>query len=1625
MSSRSLWLRRVLASALVAAAPLALASAAFSQAQPTGVQNAGFEAGAAGAAPPAWTLIADDAVTTVVAEGPTQFPIYRDKGITVTPYRGAKALRIGVPRGLRANQPNGESLVAQTFSSTSPRLLIAARFFSWERLGGDKFVVQLIDASNPSAQFTLADAITNLPFSLPLPGAAPAVCSKTPCELPVRMNGSNPMLDSGWRTIEISGLPTDGRPLTLRLGMLANSGKASWAYFDEARRPPVARMTISPASRQLEGDFVFFDCTGSSFDEGGELSCQWSVSGATVSPRSVTGPYAIFNFPESDPSLLVTLTVFDGVSSAATSSDFVAAGALSVENAPPIVKALNLEIPQGGSGEALCRYLDFGVLDTHAVTLQVGGATLPTTLVTENEQAYATGVARAHFDASALPPGDVLGSCTVRDDEGASASSQFIVRVLAPTIGRAEPANDSSSTAPVLAAGWSYAFDLGTPRDVDVFEVRLANGGALPANSEVEISLAAPADYDLIVLSRAPGLTVFEGQALKTSPFLNSPFLNSPFLNSPFLNSPFLNSPFLNSPFLNSPFLNSPFLNSPFLNSPFLNSPFLNSPLTFGEIPLSQLAGAPGGSTISASDIGLDELGSFDVADLQDESLVVKAISARLGQAEERTLVRVGPDETALYVAVVSHDGGFSSAPFQLALQVSTPLDREARLGANCIATARVPAALATSSLEVLHPGPGSPKSIGVIQRQRFQLAYGMSDAAFAAWVAQIAPALDHPDLAMRLVSVPSTLFNAADVSPCNVAAQNAVAQQVKALIQSELAAAPSGTSIVIFGDQAVIPHYAETDGTDIANERFYGGDALVREDSPLAATIAGGFNLTDAFYSAPGLPFGGRKLWVEQVPVGRFAKHPTDIADELASFVARSGRLDVGSALATGYDFFVDGTARTEQVLRTLAPATRSLNNDFWTAQDLRCEAFGTPPPNTDDVCEIPTAAVVNLHGTHFAGLSANGFNTGNFADFVDTTDLYGRLGETLTASIGCHTGLDVPKSWSIPQAFGLSVDPASDWAQQAGIQIRPINYGIGHTDFADRGTEGLLTEVMRRAAGGLTLGEALVAAKSSYLLALRQVDVYDEDSVISLALLGLPQWRIAAPGSATPAAPAPVNPPSTPFGSLRLTLRELGASSTVDASVARVTTPRGEYFTLNGNSDAPQARAIQGTLRLFSDRPALGTRVHDVALRGGNYTVIPGFDPVIATFTQEWLKSQPEPKACVDTLSPTQIGTVNSIDVGGQTLQTLLFTGTQFECTVPAAAQGTATVVGDARVFSSATIEALHPVASAFDADFIPPRVTRQDVIANPSSGDVTLTVDATDASGLREVIALVYEDLDNLPGGPGRAVAFSTGNILNASGPFSLTLTGALGKLISIQYVDGAGNVLLKSFKGKLFEAIPVDIQTSVFSTAGLTTISVRIGAFATLAAPVLEVDFGDGSQLFLPLTDANGNPMPNVQLQPDGSAIVTVDHDYTGASGNAFTVVARVSAQGAGGTDTQVLYNCGDPLGDFENPSADLVSCSSAAVNGAASFDLNVAAAPATADFRYRVYFPGLGTELFLSGADVFPAGATFSLLPTGVRLTAPASAIGWDGVSPLDFRVETLRRVGGALADSTLDFTLTP
>jgi hypothetical protein len=218
--------------------------------------------------------------------------------------------------------------------------------------------------------------------------------------------------------------------------------------------------------------------------------------------------------------------------------------------------------------------------------------------------------------------------------------------------------------------------------------------------------------------------------------------------------------------------------------------------------------------------------------------------------------------------------------------------------------------------------------------------------------------------------------------------------------------------------------------------------------------------------------------------------------------------------------------------------------------------------------------------------------------------------------------------------------------------------------------------------------------------------------------------------------------------------------------------------------------------------------------------------------------------------------------------------------------------------------------------------------------------------------------------------------------------------------------------------------VEIRTSVLSLGTTTSIVVYIGDFDELQAPVLTIDFGDGTSAAYPLVDEAGNPTAIVELQPDGSAIVTVTHDYGNVS--SATVVATVSAQGAGGSDSATLTSCSDPLGDFPVPAGDIVSCSFASQGTRVRFGLFMAGA-ISSDYQYRVDLPQLGGGQLKwnNGTTQGPSGAGLVVTPSGANgliFDFDAGHFGWNGASPISLVGKTQTGLPGGTQVGTADQT---
>ena len=1051
------------------------------------------------------------------------------------------------------------------------------------------------------------------------------------------------------------------------------------------------------------------------------------------------------------------------------------------------------------------------------------------------------------------------------------------------------------------------------------------------------VTANVPTDYDLLLLMQTSSATAdspFENAPFISLPFISMPFISLPFISLPFISMPFISLPFISMPFISLPFISMPFISMPFISMPFIDnpltvSPYANAGLTFEQLPLSQVGlAAPDGSFISGADIGLDELGSANLGNLLESGLEATSLSAQQGDNPEKILVQVSPGTTAVYAAIIGNNGAISAAPYALQVEGSVPPLQAQLLGERCDGEELVTSGQ-TGSVELLYPAAprGDARTLIVTQRERMMATHDMTRPEFDAWLASIQTFLDHPEVLAEVISVPSSNFVQADLQPCDVQVQNAATDLVRAQILQAIAGRPFEYIQIAGGIDIIGTHYSPDEAT-VGYEGLFAQDLLIDPATPLAVAIAEGYNPSDAkFGTLAPLPYRGRFLYIEDVGVGRLVETPADIKRAADAFVASNGRIPIGQALISGYDFFIDGTQATEAILDTVledpaAPqAFEKLINDDWTGDELRC---GLTPDSTDPACAVParaTLSAINFHASYNGGLSAFGFtnldNTNLTADEVIFTNQVGMLlPNSLIMGIGCHLGMSVPNAWGFGPEIGLPIDGALDWAEQPGNLIGSWTFGLGDDTVANRGTEGLVTLVAEQlVTERQTLGEALVRAKREYAEGLVEFDVHDEKSIIGLGLFGMPQARLDI--TSQPPEPSFPPPPGTdPSFSASLSLSvstsdSTGAPTQTVASVGLVNSPTGEgqFFTLENNAQGVFGRPVLPAIRVIEDR-VLGpgdTRTHDVLITGGSFIDDPNFNPKIAKTVHDWTPDVQEPTNCVRTFAPSQLGVATSLSrtrpgaAAPEITENVIVLGAQFKCTLPDGATGQE-VTGTLRRYEGLSVEAQRPSSPnpILDADFTPPTVAEQRLVTQPS-GDVLATLDVSDPNGVRRIVALIYRDTG---GNTGVMEAVDSGP-LSGPGPFQLTLPNAAGVPVAFQYVDRAGNVLLKSGKGDAIQAYTVEIVSDTVAAGANSSVTIDVPGATSIEGAELAVDFGDGTFDNFMLFDVEGAPMPGVTLDVDGNARVTVPHDYSGQFGPTLTITATLQGDTATGFDSKVV------------------------------------------------------------------------------------------------------------------------
>jgi alpha-tubulin suppressor-like RCC1 family protein len=828
----------------------------------------------------------------------------------------------------------------------------------------------------------------------------------------------------------------------------------------------------------------------------------------------------------------------------------------------------------------------------------------------------------------------------------------------------------------------------------------------------------------------------------------------------------------------------------------------------------------------SGADISFEELG---FSNEQAENMSISGFSAMSGTEPEVVLAQVDLVDGRTFIAVKGANGASSADhPYSLQVETSEPLDVGKILNVEP-EDPIIPRDEASTTVDPVVPAKDpEPKTLFVTQADRMTKIYG--ETAWSELEGKLYDISQREDVDGIVLSVPAVDYVGWDEQPWDTRLANDVTDKVRQAISDYIyghvddpndpndASSPPHLSIryvVLVGSDQVIPQRRVIDQTLLCNEQSYARDAGLNVNSAVLASMNSKMILTDDFYvDAEPIPYNGRSLYIPDLAVARLVETPQEIVGTLQQFIYSEGTLAAGTSLVTGQEWMNDGAKRVNDILKVagLAGPIDEPLLDTWTVQDVRERLLAGPAKRAN----------INAHFTHYGGISAAGcvtYSAGQdwTTEFLTSTEIAeasGMLGK-LVFSLGCHAGLNVPDdqaatNWDVD----LKLDVPQAVAQQKGVLVASTGYGLGDLNgiagtealvgtFADQATTADGTSAS--SGSGQPIGLALAMAKRQYINSLTAVTPYDEKSSIQFTMYGMPQYRITCsphPASTGVESAGVLDParasidgalPDTP---LTLTMTdEDGTVATYDRDLIEASSKlTARYITASGDAEVIAARPIQPrvVINLGTVRPG-EEAVSGAIVTDGEYFDVPGFDPAISHFVNEWETHIQEPQVCSDGWWPANPVTVSTIDTPEGLVQRLIVIPGQFMRT---SADGER-ITGTERVWKSLDVKLFRKQVT--DADTIAPTV--RSVMLSNEGADWTALVDAADSSGIARIdVTQIGEETADFFTFP-----------VSGPGPYPVTfpLPGVPGEEVSVMVTvhDGAGNITTSTAKGFLVTGPPV--------------------------------------------------------------------------------------------------------------------------------------------------------------------------------------------------------------------------
>jgi hypothetical protein len=700
-----------------------------------------------------------------------------------------------------------------------------------------------------------------------------------------------------------------------------------------------------------------------------------------------------------------------------------------------------------------------------------------------------------------------------------------------------------------------------------------------------------------------------------------------------------------------------------------------------------------------------------------------------------------------------------------------------------------------------------SVRTLILYNSARFNALYtGTETITATRMISRLEDLADHPDVEGALVDLNdqpaiAAAYGVWDRQPRNPLAANYVAAHVKSLLYRLAPAYPNLEYLVLAGDDRVIPHRRVRDDALISNERQY---RLVTSPE-LESAMGFRYFLSDEYYSGllP-LPWRGRELYLPQLAVGRLVERPSEIVTAVDAFLDHP-TVSPDDALVTGYDFLIDQAQVISHTLVHQGVTVNPLIGDDWTADALRSQMIS--------VTEASDVNSLNAHFTHFALIPATTPVSPTWVGdvFLLAQEVTGTTSYTgsLVASVGCHSGLNVPDEGApaveIGRGTGVSdtVTTGDDWPQaflrQGGVFLGNTGYGYGDSEliaYSERLMANFMDELGYWDPGPPTVGQALLRAKQRYFVsaAAGSLSTYDEKVLGEMTLYGLPMLRVRVPVTTTTppgAVPSAVTARSTRAPASGPTETPVRFSFDYVSHTVGISST---YYTVVGEDGEVQiagGRPVEP--RVQRDVHVDGLIAHGALWVGGTYRDVP-IDPLVSRVLTDDTYIAGEPRYPSQAWYPRRLGVVNRLlSIEGQMRERLVIVPGQFTASTPPATP----TVGTQRLYEELDFVIYH--APFTTTDFVAPSIWTPQAISTSLSVRFRALVE--DASGEIERVVVLYRELE-----PGSASG--TWSLLElrydapsgwASG-FIPPVDGEIEYLV--QAVDAAGNVGLAMDHGLPF-------------------------------------------------------------------------------------------------------------------------------------------------------------------------------------------------------------------------------